>query len=142
MGERGPVPKRSTERRRRNKAEGGEVTTASVPSGVVQAPALDLESPHPLAVDWYASLAESGQAQFYEPSDWQVARLVAHELTRMLNNRFSAQGYAAIMGSLTELLTTEGSRRRVRLEIERGAGEKPAPAGVTALSDYRDALGG
>jgi len=148
---RGPVPKRTAERRRRNKTDGEEVTTAVVDARkVVEAPPLALKvtwggaevEPHPIAVEWYESLKTSGQAQFFEPSDWQVARFVAHEMTRhLLSIKGSAMGFAALMAAMSELLTTEGSRRRVRLEIERGDGEQPV-AGVIKLADYADAFGG
>ncbi|MDH2424746.1 hypothetical protein [Sphaerisporangium sp. TRM90804] len=97
---------------------------------------------HPIAQDWYVSLAVSGQAKFYQPSDWQVARYVAEAMTRNLNaSRFSAQMFAAVMGAMTELLTTEGARRRARLELERRRPDDEE-AGVTVLDDYRAALGG
>lgn len=139
----GPVPKRSTERRRRNKPEGAEVTTVPAATHSAQCPPAD-ESWHQIARDWYDSLARSGQAVFYEPSDWATARYVAEAMSRGLSSsRFSAQLFAAVSSAMTELLTTEGARRRARLEIERGKpGEKEKPAGVTALDDYRSALGG
>lgn len=143
MGSRGPVPKHSSERRRRNKPEGPEVTAVSVEGGAVEQPPAS-EEWHEIARDWYRSLAESGQARFYQPSDWQTARYVAEAMSRNLSaGRFSAQLFAAVSSAMTELLTTEGARRRARLEIERqGSGEDRKPAGVTALDDYRDALGG
>lgn len=145
MGTRGPVPKHSSERRRQNKPEGGEITVVRARLGTVEQPPASPDW-HPIARDWYESLAESGQAQFYEPSDWQTARYIAEAMTRNLEaGRFSAQLFAAVLSGMTELLTTEGARRRARLEIERacaGDGGNRQPAGVTALNDYRNALGG
>lgn len=135
MGERGPVPKRSTERRRRNVE--GKVETVAAPAAPVDAPPTPADL-HPIASRWFVSLASSGQARFYEPSDWAAAELVACEMSRLLSQRFSAQGFAAVWSAMTELLTTEGSRRRVRLEVERSQ-EKPAV--VAVMDDYRDALG-
>jgi hypothetical protein len=34
---------------------------------------------------WYKSLAESGQAQFFEASDWEGARFVASHGTHLIN---------------------------------------------------------
>ncbi|NUP43487.1 MAG: hypothetical protein HOY76_42315 [Streptomyces sp.] len=137
----GPVPKRSTERRRRNKPEGAEVTTVPAAKQDVECPPAD-ESWHQIARDWYDSLARSGQAVFYEPSDWATARYVAEAMSRGLQqSRFSAQLFAAVSSAMTELLTTEGARRRARLEIERGTKDEGKPADVTALDDYRAALG-
>lgn len=137
MGERGPVPKRSSERRRRNKESEPEVVTLDAQPVVV--PPAD-ESWHPIAHDWYTSLAESGQAQFFEPSDWQAARYVAHSMSLNLQaGRFSAQLFSFVWSAMSDLLTTEASRRRVRLEIEREGVQKPAE--VTSIAAFRARAG-
>lgn len=141
MGRTGPVPKRAAERRRRNKPEGGEITSVVVPAGAVeQPPASDVW--HPIAKDWYESLATSGQARFYEPSDWQTARYVAEAMSRNLEaSRFSAQLFAAVSSAMTELLTTEGARRRMRIELERNtAVDVDEDAAVVALDEYQRRL--
>jgi hypothetical protein len=140
-GTRGPVPKRSTERRRRNAAT--KVETVKVEGlGPVAMPAAD-PSWHSIARDWYESLAKSGQSIFYEPSDWQYARYVAEVMSRNLKQgkKFSAMLFTAVQSGMSDLLTTEADRRRVRLEIDRGGGEgEKQPAGVTAIADYRKRL--
>lgn len=159
MGRRGPIPKRKRERRRRNKdfVDSIKLTEPAAPG---EEPAVDedgqaqlqaaAEMPladdawHLIARDWYLSLQESGQSRFYEPSDWQAARLVAEVMTRNLNQgRFSAQLFAAVWSAMGELLTTEGARRRARMEIERGEpGAELHTGNVTVLDDYRAAVGG
>ncbi|WP_424888085.1 hypothetical protein [Streptomyces sp. XH2] len=141
MGTRGPVPKRSAERRRRNK-DGTESVRASSAPGAVEWPEPEAGW-HAIARDWYVSLGASGQSQFYEPSDVATARYVAEAMSRNLaaGARFSAQLFAAVSSAMTELLTTEGARRRVRVELERAPAEEETPAGVTAIADYRAALG-
>ncbi|WP_040477621.1 hypothetical protein [Longispora albida] len=135
---RGPIPKRSDQRRRRNQDE--PITTITPGDGPVDAPPLGFPA-HALAADWYAALAESGQALYFEPSDWAAARILAYDLTRHLNSgRVSAQMLAAVWSGMADLLTTEAARRRVRMEIERAADDGP-DAGVVALDDYRRALG-
>lgn len=140
MGARGPVPKRSAERRRRNKESQPENVRPLTEK--VDAPAAD-PGWHVIARDWYESLRESGQAQFYEPSDWQAARFVAEAMTRLLGQTrgFNANLMAALWSAMADLLTTEGARRRARLEIDR-SDKPPVPAGVTALAEYRGRLGG
>ncbi|MEV4739803.1 hypothetical protein [Streptomyces sp. NPDC049555] len=135
------MPKRSAERRRRNK-DGVELVRAETAPGVVEWPEPD-PGWHAIARDWYLSLAASGQSQFYEPSDVATARYVAEAMSRNLaaGQRFSAQLFAAVSSAMTELLTTEGARRRVRIELERAPAEQDTPAGVTAIADYRAALG-
>lgn len=136
----GPVPKRSDQRRRRNKPEGSAPVKAPTAPNPPPAIAPD-PNWHPIAQDWFESLAESGQAQFYEPSDWQTARYVGEAMSRNLAaDRFSAQLFASVMAGMTELLTTEGARRRMRIELERQA---PAePASVSIMAEYRRAAGG
>lgn len=135
----GPVPKRSGERRRRNKSN--QVETVEV-SGTVEIPDPD-PAWHPIAADWYRSLGESGQVRYMEPSDWQAARFVAEVMTRNLEaGKFSATLFASVWQAMTDLLTTEGARRRARMEIERGETEEGEDAELVALDGYRDALGG
>lgn len=140
---RGPVPKRSDQRRRRNKPE-VEITTAPG-AAVVEVPPADPDW-HPIAVRWYASLAQSGQSRFYEPSDWAVALYVAEGMSRsLLASRLSANLFAAVVSASSNLLVTEGDRRRLRIELERAAGdgaEAVDEAKVTALDAYRRAAGG
>lgn len=134
---RGPVPKRSSERRRRNKQSKPD-TVAVI--GKVKPPAVSAHW-HPIAKAWFKSLAESGQSTFFEPSDWQGARFVAESMTQNLKaKRFSAQLFAAVWAAMGDLLTTEADRRRARMEIDRELDGTKKPAGVTALDEYRQAL--
>jgi hypothetical protein len=96
---------------------------------------------HPLAGEWFASLGRSGQAAFYEASDWLAAKYVADTMSRGLrNSRPSAQLFAAVMSAMGDLLTTEGARRRARVELERGV-EAPVSPSVAIMQRYRDAAG-
>lgn len=133
---RGPVPKRSTERRRRNKDD--THPEAITVGGPHEAPEPD-EDWDPIALEWYRSLAGSAQALFFEPSDWQAARYVAVMMTRSLTGKVSAQLFSAIWSAMGELLTTEGARRRVRFEVERTT---DVPDGVAVMEEYRQALEG
>ena len=119
----GPVPKHSSQRRRRN--------ADSVPdrarAGASVAPPEIREDIHPMAAAWYEALQVSGQAQFYEASDWLQAQIVAEAI-----DRFMAEGSAALLNSILSasgsLLVTEGDRRRLRLELVREErSESPAP---------------
>lgn len=73
-----------------------------------------------MIVDFWESLGDSAQSKFYEPSDWQFARFTLHFADQLVRStRPSSQMLMAVNSSLTELLVSEGSRRRVRMEIER-----------------------
>ncbi|WP_066904583.1 hypothetical protein [Mycolicibacterium houstonense] len=119
MGVRGPVPERSDQRVRRNKDEYGEVT--KIPAkGPVPVPELGFDDPHPIVAALYRSLGESAQANYYEPSDWQYARLTLHFADQLLKtSKPSAQMLATVQQMLSALLVSEGDRRRVRIEVER-----------------------
>lgn len=157
----GPVPKRSSERRRRNvdAVEIETLNTALIKDTPVQVPKADPEW-HEAVTLWYESLARSAQSVFYEPSDWATAYLLAETTSRALGDTFLGMQHeydekgaiisesplygpqpikggelSAILKGMTSLLTTEGERRRVRLEIERSQQKlgEDTPDNVTAL---------
>lgn len=137
----GPLPKRSDQRRRRNKTEGG-ISSAPLRPAEKLGPELDFEEVHQLAADWYESLRTSGQAVYFADSDWQQARIWTDLLSRQLSKGSpSAMMIAAWSSASSELLTTEGARRRLRLELER---VKPADededAAVAKIDEYRKRL--
>lgn len=102
--------------------------------GPVEIPDLGFPNPHPLVVDLYTSLSESAQSQFYEPSDWQFARVALHFADKLLKSpKPSGQMLATVNQMLTDLLVSEGSRRRVRLEVERNPGSEDNVIDVAAM---------
>ncbi len=133
----GPVPKRSDQRRRRNAGE--PITRVPRVTELTDAPAV-LTDWHPLAADWYLSLARSGQAQYYEPSDWEYARTLAELLSRCLQaEKTPALLVTTVLSGMADLLVTEGARRRARMEIEKAPAEPPAS--IEIMSRYRRAAG-
>lgn len=156
----GPPPVRDDERRRRNKPD---VETIKVDIGTlvqqeVEIPAADI-SWHPIAKLWYEALSRSGQAVFYEPSDWATAYITAESLSRDMKPQVVAvndetgeptlaliplkgSSLSAYMKVFSSLLVTEGERRRLHIELERRKVEK-APAGVIPITKRRaDRLSG
>ena len=129
----------------RSKEEKDSVTKvpAETPADLPELPEPD-ELWHPIAREWYLSLRESGQAVFYQPSDWAVARYAAELMSRGLSSDRPPNGQfvAALNSVMTSLLSTEGDRRRVRIELERKPTVKQTPASVTAIADYRSSIGG
>lgn len=126
------IPKRSSQRRRRNKVD---ITHA--PSDYEwEIPEPD-EDWHPVATQWYMSLQVSGQKVFYENSDWAQAFYVAEAMSRSLRtSRISGQLFSAVISATTELLSTEGSRRRMRVELERAADEGDSTVSQQ-MADYK-----
>lgn len=141
-GSRGPVPKPSSQRRRRNRPE---VETDVAPAGAVAPGAPEPEDTwHPIARDWFVALGNSGQAAFYEPSDWAMARLGAELMSKLAaSDKPSAQMLASLLQITSSLLATEGDRRRLRLELARGEQVDPDEEAADAtVTDLRSRLGG
>lgn len=140
MSSRGPVPKRPDERRRRNRE--------SVPD-VVRLPRGDRPEPGVADPDWhprvralYGSLVRSGQAEFYEPSDFEMAAVACEVLSRELErDKLNANALAVVLGVMSSLLATEGDRRRARLILERADVEEDPPS-VALMDRYRKAANG
>jgi hypothetical protein len=120
------VPKRDDQRVRTNAPLIPTTTIDMSADGEVEVPALDIAHPHPIVSDFYESLKTSGQSKYYEPSDWQHARIVCHFLSKQLwEGKPSGQMLATIHSMMTEMMVSEGARRRLRMEIarEQKAGE-------------------
>lgn len=129
----GPVPKRSSERVR---THDNNVIDKVHAFGVVRKPELGLgDSVHPIIADFWESVGESAQSRYYEASDWQYLRVSLHFLNQLLKSgKPSAQMLTVVNQMLTDLLVSEGSRRRVRMEIERNVTNEDAE--VKNISDY------
>jgi hypothetical protein len=129
MGVRGPVPKRSDHLHgHRSKADLSRV--AKVDGAAVVVPELGFEA-HQLVVDWFASLADGAEAQFYTPAMWQRARIVAEMLSRLLSSsRPSAQLYTAIQQDMKSLLVDAGELRRLGIEVQAAVLEPVAGSNV------------
>jgi hypothetical protein len=137
----GPVGKRTTERHGHRTQAEQAVDTARGASAV------EWPEPEPhwhaLAVRWYLAQQESGQATYFEPSDVAAHCLVAEAMTRNLDGeKFSAMLLAQVWSSMGDLLTTEGSRRRLRIELEKPQPEDEVQKGaVASLSAARQRFG-
>lgn len=87
MGDRGPVPKRSEERRRRNKVHSDGMETEQVDmtdfdgGNVVHAPEPNPEW-HPAALAIWQATVESGQSIYFEKSDWTILAFLCSQLTQ------------------------------------------------------------
>jgi hypothetical protein len=97
---------------------------------------------HPIAKRLWKAMGQSGQASFYEPSDWAVAYSLMEDLSAYkMSRRRSGQMLQTIMSSLAALLLTEGDRRRVQMELERPSADgDEVSAKVEAMSEWRNRL--
>ena len=139
----GPVPKRSDQRRRRNKEPDG-IKTITAPGVAVVAPPPEDRTWCQQAKNWYRALKKSGQAQFYQASDWEEARicalLMSNELKREHGPRATMMD--VIFSRADNLLTTEGARRRLRIELTAAQTDDDPEheATVSIINEYKDVL--
>lgn len=178
MSRPGPTPKRSEERRRRNAPAAGEPDKVdleglgadadpnSLPFLIAQPiviPAPEEEHWHPLALEFWESLKRSGQAIYYEPSDWMAAKLLCESLSRDLKPQFvgvtaasesgpsepiyeviplKGASLSAYLKAFGQLMLTEGERRRMAIELQRHrtAAQPKNDGKVVKITDRKRAL--
>lgn len=157
MGVRGPAPKRSDKRLGHQPTAAKDAVEKVAGADEVKVPAADKKW-HPIARRWYESLSQSGQHVFYEASDWATAFLLAEAMSRELRPQgivwqgkvvsyelmtVKAGTISALLKGMSDLMVTEGSRRRVALELQRPpsgpAGDGP-PAPVSDIRAWRERL--
>ena len=116
MGTRGPVPKRNEARQRRNKDGLLQEVSIIAPSVCAQpAPAVGWSD---TAYMIWEAMAQSGQAMFYQPSDWAVGFLVCNTVTAFEDSGCSnGQMMSSILSGCSSLLLTEADRRRVGIQL-------------------------
>jgi hypothetical protein len=144
----GPIGKRSDQLIRRNIPEVPVDKITAI--GKVSIPELGIEGAHPLVSDLYDSLKESAQNKYYEPSDWQMARLALYALNEELTATYqsgdsrpiSPMKLQVINQMFSQLMMTEGERRRARLEIDRVSNPSGDEGKVVSISDmFKHRLG-
>lgn len=139
MGTRGPMPKRSDSRQRRNAPERDVVKAAG--ADAVKQPAASRDW-HPIAKRLWKAMGQSGQARFYEPSDWAVAYSLMDDLSYYKNGaKRSGQMLQTIMSALTGLMLTEGDRRRLQIELSRPSAADDDDSKVVVMDKWRQRLG-
>lgn len=117
-GPRGPVPKPTAQRRRRNAPTGPELLT--VPTGSASTPPEADPGWHEVIIGWFNGLRDGPEAEFMTPAGWAFARYLAErESANIQSARPSAMVSALFVSAQGDLMTTEGSRRRLRVELDR-----------------------
>lgn len=157
----GPIPKPegSLKRPRSRKGKGEQ----SVVVGTRRPVTIALEPDphwHDIAKTIFTSVATSGQADYYQDSDWAILYSLCEDIsyykspskgvsvnkltgeTHEYEKPRSGQMLQSIMSNLTDLLLTEGQRRRVRMELQEPPVERPDLAGVAENVIYPEAFGG
>lgn len=147
----GPVPNRSDDLSRKRDANRGD--RPDLKAGTLRPVTIPHADPdwHPIARKMWDALKTSGQADFYQNSDWAFAYSLMDDLSMYKKpllskdgveyHKRSGQMLQTIMTSLERLLVTEADRRRARVELSAPV-ERDEPAAVTAINDYKAGLKG
>ena len=137
----GPMPRREADLARPRERKGKDmvpVTKGELRS--VRIPRVDPDW-HPISKMLYESMKKSGQADFYQQSDWAFAYSICEDLSLYKNSsKRSGQMLQSIYSAMERLLITEGDRRRVRIELH-APEDEGEPAAVLAIADYKKDLG-
>lgn len=134
MGTRGPVPKRTENRVRRNKSEMENVSVAG--GRKVTIPRMNGQW-SPVAKMMWRAAKESGQARFYESTDWATLYSLCDQMTyAMAQKKRPAQLIQTIYSELGNLLFTEGARRRVQVELFRPEEEQSSSTQSEAMERW------
>lgn len=142
----GPIPNLQADLARPRERRGGDVVPVTKGERrSVSVPHADPEW-HPIARKMWDSLKTSGQAEFYQQSDWAFAYSLMDDLSFYKKPYTTADGHeyhkrsgqmlAVIYQSLGNLLVTEADRRRLRLELHEPE-EEQEDAALVAIDDYR-----
>lgn len=135
------IPNREDDLARPRERKGGQVTP--VTTGVLRLVTRPQADPEwePFVRDFFDAFGRSGEADFYQDSDWYTLKLVCHQMNQhMKSNLRSAGMFGEIMRALGPLLATEGHRRLAHIELKKAAPPK-VPASVTAIDETRRKLG-
>lgn len=133
----GPTPNRSEDLARPRERKGGNaqsITTGELREVSIPHKAVDW---HPIAVKMWDGLKTSGQADFFQNSDWAFAYSLMDDLSYYKKSgKRSGQMLQSIYTALERLLVTEADRRRVRIELSAPEPEGDGAA-VLAIAEYR-----
>lgn len=145
----GPIPNREADLARPRSRKGGNQQGVTKGEALPASPYEADPTWHPIAAQLWDACIESGQAAFYQQSDWAILYSLCDDLSMYKKplttkdgteyHKRSGQMLQTIMSALSDLLVTEGARRRVRVELE--APEPPGDdAVVLAIAEYQREL--
>lgn len=137
MAGNGPAPKEN--RRRRNADVYSGTQTVVTDDGELRGPALTGPwSEHVRA--WYDTWRRSPMAAAFVATDWMRLRMLAPLVQSYLEVPHHMK-LAEIRQNESLLGATHTDRLKARIKVEQPLADTHVPVGVTALDDYRRALG-
>lgn len=137
----GPIPNRSTNLSRERDANRGN-DRPLLKKGTLRSVEIPDPDPewHSTAKMFYMSFMSSGQADFFQDTDWAYIWNLCEEMSDYKRtSRKSAQMFDSLLKGMNNTLATESDRRRIRIELEEP--EVQDDAEIVAISDYKAQLG-
>lgn len=103
----------------------------------------DGSRPEQMVVDLWEAMEVSGFNEHYTQADWQGALILLYNLDQMIKEMIgkgsiSAMKMAEMRAVLSDLLVTESSRRRLKLEVQRPSKKAEQVAETTHLELLRE----
>lgn len=137
----GPVPNRESDLARPRSRKGSDqVPVTKGEARPVKIPNADSDW-HPIARRLWDGIKSSGQADFYQNSDWAFAYSLCEDLSYYKKSgKRSGQMLQTIYSAFERLLIAEGDRRRVRIELHEPVEDGPS-ASDEAIEQYKRDLG-
>lgn len=142
MGQRGPMPKRSSERTRNNKA--GEDGIELKKGIALEWSWVKADKEWPAFIrDYYNSFQHTGMSAYYQQTDIQQLYMACHILAEQFK---TARPSAIMVGEAFKLLdglgATEGERRRMKIELDKPKEETDEEANqkIAAVTSIHDRL--
>lgn len=141
----GPVPYRTEElSRERNANRGNDRPTLK--RGTMRPVTIPRAGKgwHPTASRLFNALKKSGQADFFQESDWAYAFSLCEDISAMKKmqektGKPHAESLKALYGAMSNLMFTEADRRRLRIELMEEEDDEDSPA-EAIVKDYRERL--
>jgi len=134
--------KRESELARPRSRKGGDATAPAI-KGERRPVTVPREKTdwHADAKRWFKSLKSSGQADFFQDSDWALAVFLCDEITYYRGgSRRSPEMLKTILSGMEKLMTSEVDRLKARVELSEPKSEEKS-AELIAIEDYRKELG-
>lgn len=127
---RGPAPKPNARRRNKPIVEPLRVVSSEESGVPVEAPA-ESDHWHESAKRWWRAAKVSQHASLFQQSDWAAGQLLCDWLTELMEEPgpIRASTMQQIWSMMSDLLTTVGSRQRLRIELARSGEQKGLPSG-------------
>lgn len=139
MAKSGPIPRRESDLARPRERKGGKVQP--VQKGRLREVTIPEADPdwHPIAKMIWESAQTSGQADYYQDTDYALLYSICEDISVYKDNsRRNGQILSSLYSTLGRLMFTEGDRRSLRLELH--ADEPEDDAEVHAIEDYKNRL--